>query len=88
MQFAIVDLKLRFAFDGTVQHEQPCFRGRYRGAFVRRNARGHKNDFFEREFFQSKARQNQVSMMNRIETAAVDADLLQFNKAGIGRVRL
>jgi hypothetical protein len=28
-----------------------------------------------------------VGMMNRIETAAVDADLLQFNKAGIGRVR-
>jgi hypothetical protein len=27
-------------------------------------------------------------MMNRIESAAVDADLLQFNKAGIGRVRL
>jgi hypothetical protein len=29
-----------------------------------------------------------VGMMNRIETAAVDADLLQFNKAGIGCVRL
>ena len=88
MQFAIIDLKLRFAFDGTAQHLQARFRGRHRVVFVRRNPRWHKNDSFEREFFQSKARQNQVGMMNRIETAAVDADLLQFNKAGIGRVRL
>jgi hypothetical protein len=29
-----------------------------------------------------------MGMMNRIESAAVDADLLQFNKAGIGCVRL
>ena len=87
-EFAIVDLKLGFAFDGAAQHLQACFRGRYGGVFVRRNARWHKNDSFEREFFQSKARQNQVGIMNRIEGAAINADLLQLNKAGIGCVRL
>jgi hypothetical protein len=88
LQFAIVDLKLRFAFDRTAQHLQARFRTRHRVVLVRRNARRHKNDFFEREFLQGKVRQNQMGMMNRIESAAVDADLLQFNKAGIGCVRL
>jgi hypothetical protein len=47
---------------------------------MRGNARRNKNDSFERKSFQSGARQNQVGMMHRIESAAVDADLLQFNK--------
>lgn len=87
-QFAIVDLKLRFRFGGTAQHLQARLRARYGVILVRRNAGGHKNDSCEREFFQGKARQNQVGMMNRVESAAVDADLLQFNKGGIGCVRL
>ena len=33
------------------------------------------------------ARQNQVGVMHRIESAAVNADLLQFNKEGIGCAR-
>ena len=88
LQFAIVDLKLGFAFDRTAQHLQARFRARHRVVLERRNARWHKNDSFEREFLQGKARQNQVGMMNRIERAAIDADLLQFNKGGIGCVRL
>jgi hypothetical protein len=87
LQFTIVDLKQRFAVDGTAQHLQARFRGGHGGVFVRRNAGRHKNDSFEREFFQSKARQNQVGMMNRVEGTAVNADLLQFNKAGIGCAR-
>ena len=46
-----------------------------------------KNDFFERESLQSEARQNQVGVMHGIESAAVNADLLQFNKEGIGCAR-
>src|SRR5207237_8121773 len=55
--------------------------------FMRGKARRNKNDSFERESLQSDARQNQVGMMHRIESAAVNADLLQFNKEGIGCAR-
>ena len=88
LQFAIIYLELRFAFDRAAQHLQTRFRGRNRSVFMRGKARGNKNNFFERESFQSDPRENQVAVMHRIESAAVDADLLQFNKAGIGRVRL
>lgn len=87
MQFAIVHLKLRFTFDRAAQHLQTGFRCRYRSLFMRRKARRNKNDSFERESFQSEARQNQMGVMHRIESAAVNADLLQFNKEGIGRAR-
>ena len=87
LQFAIVHLKLRFAFDRAAQHLQTGFRCRYRSVFMRGKARRNKNDLFERESLQSEARQNQVGVMHRIESAAVNADLLQFNKEGIGCAR-
>jgi hypothetical protein len=55
---------------------------------MRGKARRNKNDSFERESLQSEARQNQVGVMHRIESAAVNAYLLQFNKEGIGCARL
>jgi hypothetical protein len=54
---------------------------------MRGEARRNKNNSFERESLQSEARQNQVGVMHRIESAAVNADLLQFNKEGIGCAR-
>ena len=84
LQFAIIYLELRFAFDRAAQHLQTGFRCRYRSVFMRRKARRNKNDSFERESLQSEARQNQMGVMHRIESAAVNADLLQFNKEGIG----
>ena len=66
---------------------QTGFRCRYRIAFMRGEARRNKNNSFERESLQSEARQNQVGVMHRIERAAVNADLLQFNKEGIGCAR-
>src|SRR4029077_17148741 len=80
LQFAIIHLKLPFAFDRAAQHLQTGFRRRYRSVFVRRKAGRNKNNSFERKSLQSEARQNQVGMMHWIETAAVNADLLQFNK--------
>jgi len=87
LQFAIIYLKLRFAFDRAAQHLQTGFRCRYRIVFMRGKARRNKNDSFERESFQSEARQNQMGVMRRIESAAVNADLLQFNKEGFGYAR-
>ena len=43
--------------------------------FYEGKARRNKNDSFERESLQSEARQNQVGVMHRIESAAVNADL-------------
>jgi len=54
---------------------------------VRGKAGRNKNNSLERESFQSDARQNQVGVMHRIESAAVNADFLQFNKEGIGCAR-
>jgi len=87
LQFAFIDLKLPFAFDRTAQHLQTGFRCRYRSIFMRGKARRNKNNSVERESLQSDARQNQVGVMHRIESAAVNADLLQFNRVGIGCAR-
>lgn len=87
LQFAIIQLKLRFALDRAAQHLQTDFRCRYRSVFMGGKTRRNKNDSFERESLQSETRQNQVGVMHRIESAAVNADLLQFNKEGIGRAR-
>jgi len=87
LQFAVIYLKVRLAFDGAAQHLQTRFRGRNRSTFMRGKARGNKNNFFERESFQSDPRENQVAVMHRIESAAVNADLLQFNKEGMGCAR-
>src|SRR6266566_3247811 len=80
LQFAIIHLELRFALDRAAQHLQTRFWGRNRSVFMRGKARRNKNNSFERKSFQSSARQNQVGMMHWIESAAVNADLLQFNK--------
>src|SRR5438045_9230990 len=87
LQFAIVHLKLRFAFDRAAQHLQTRFRCRYRIVFMRGKARRYKNDSFERESLQSEARQNQVGLMHRIESAAETADHLKRSKESVGCAR-
>src|SRR2546430_7751885 len=75
LQFAIIHLELRFAFDRAAQHLQTGFRRRYRSVFMRGEAGRDKNKSLERESFQSDARQNQVSVMARIESAPLNAEL-------------
>ena len=87
LQFAIIYLKVRLALDRAAQHLQPCFRGRNRSVFVRGEPRRNKNNFFECKSFQSDPRQNQVGVMHRIESTAVDAELLQFNKEDMACAR-
>src|SRR4029077_11742116 len=76
LQFAIVHLKLRFAFDRAAQHLQTGFRCRYRIVFMRGKARRNKNNSLDCESLQSEARQSQVVVMRRSESPAVNADLL------------
>ena len=85
LQFAIIYLELRFAFDRAAQHLHTDFRRRYRSVFVRGKAGRNKNNSFERKSFQSDARQNQVGVVHRIESAAVNADLLQFNNSFVAK---
>src|SRR5437588_13090268 len=87
LQFAIVHLKLPFAFDRTAQHLQTGFRCRYRSVFMRGKARRNKNNSFERESLQSDARQNQVGVMPRTGRAAANADLWPLTAVGVGCAR-
>ena len=77
LQLALVDAEPRFARDRRAQHLEP-HRGRRRllVQLVRRDGCRDEDDFLELQRLQCLAREDQMRVMNRIERAAVDADLL------------
>ena len=81
-QLAFIHFKLRLAFDRRSQHCQSYFAARdWSGLLERRNRRRHQDDFVEIERLNRFAGKNQMRVMDRVEGAAIDRDLLQSPNA-------
>lgn len=81
LKFHWIESKTRFAFDRGAQHFQTDIRRReLLIQFMRGSSGRDKDNFFEIERFERVARQNQMSVMDRVESAAKDADLFQAKR--------
>ena len=92
MQLAIVNFKARFRLDRLPYHGQPHLSGR-RGLvlLVGRTGRDDENHFLQIKRLTGFARENEMSVVNRIECPAVNTDLLhEFSNPGsaIKQIRL
>ncbi len=77
-QLTFIGFKLRLAFDRRLQHFQSYFATRDRSGLLQRGNRcRHQDDFVEVERFNHFAGENQMRVMDRVEGAAIDRDLLQ-----------
>jgi hypothetical protein len=73
-----VQAKLRFAFDGGAQHFHADLRGRrLLRKFVRRDRSRNEDQAIQIELLHGITCQDQMPVMNRIESAAENADLFQ-----------
>ncbi len=77
VQFAGIDRETRFARDGGLQHPQPpVARGAGRtGELVRGNRGGDEDQARQAELFDGVPREDQVAVVDRVKTAAVEADV-------------
>src|SRR6266496_1827863 len=73
-QFAVVQFKSGFIFDCSPHHGQPHLPACGRRTFERRSRRRNQDHLFESEQLTRFARENQMSMMYRIEGTTVNAD--------------
>jgi hypothetical protein len=81
LEFHRIESKTRLAFDRSAQHFQTDIGCReLLIQLVGRSGGLNKDNFFEIERFECVARQNQVSVMDRIEGATEDADLFQAKR--------
>ena len=77
-QLALIHFKLRLAFDCRLQHFQSYFAARDRSGLLERGNRSrHQDDFVKIERLNCFAGKNQMRVMDRVEGAAIDRDLLQ-----------
>jgi hypothetical protein len=81
-ELAFIHFKLRLAFGRRSQHCQSYFAARDRSGLLKRgNRRRHQDHFVEIERLNRFAGKNQMRVMNRVEGAAIDRDLLQSPNA-------
>ena len=81
-QLAFIYFKLRLAFDRRLQHFQSYFAARDRSGLLQRgNRRWNQDDLVKLERFNRFASENQMRVMDRVEGAAIDRDLLQSPNA-------
>ena len=81
LEFHRIESKTRLAFDRSAQHFQTDIGCReLLIQFVGRSGGRNKDNCFEIERFEGFARQNQVTVMDRIEGATEDADLFQAKR--------
>src|SRR5882724_12525266 len=81
-QLAFIHFKLLLAFDRRLQHCQSYFAARDRSGLLERgNRRWHQDDFVELERFNRFACENKMRVMDWVEGAAIDRDLLQSPNA-------
>ena len=80
-EFHRIESKTRLAFDRSAQHFQTDIgRRQLLIQFVGRSGSRNKDNCFKVERFERCARQNQMTVMDRIEGATEDADLFQAKR--------